>query len=179
MKIMLCGRKGSGKDEAALFLSKQYGGKIFRFSQPLYDMMYSNQEILGIDKFKDRKFLTAMGDHYKEVTGNVNVFVDFCFTSANKLSGENIYIVDGRYDFELDAGKKNNYYLVEVSATDTVRQERRPGENINDSHTSENGYPSNYQFDFKVDNSGSLENLYNQLESIVNTIIMRGDDVIY
>jgi dephospho-CoA kinase len=30
MKILLAGKRGSGKDEAAMFLKKQYGGQITR-----------------------------------------------------------------------------------------------------------------------------------------------------
>lgn len=167
----MCGRKGSGKDEAVKYLISRYGGRSIAFSEPLYTMMYSCQNIMGIERHKDRKFLTTMGDFFR--AKDPNIFITHCFNVATHYSimsdTPNIYITDGRYKNELDAGKYNGFKLIQIVASDGNRQNRRPGENILDSHSSENGYPDDYEFDATIQNNGTLEELYNNLDNVIQS----------
>lgn len=178
MKIMLAGKKGSGKDAAASFLTNRYSGVAISFAEPLYEMMYFCQSVMKVDKHKDRKFLTTMGDHFREK--NPDIFIDLCMDKAYSIAKiANVYITDGRYENELDAGKNEGFYIIHLLAGNEVRQERRPGESVADSHSSENGYPDNYHFHFTITNNGSLEDLYENLEKVVESIVKAGEHVIY
>lgn len=178
MKIMLAGKKGSGKDAAASFLITQYGGYTLSFAQPLYDMLYFCQYTMHLEKSKDRKFLTTVGDHFREQ--DPAIFVNLCMDKAYAMAKEaNVYITDGRYINELNAGKAEGFYIIQLVADNSIRQDRRPNESIVDSHSSENGYPNDYPFDFTIVNDGSIEDLYAQLESIVAIIVEEGKQVIF
>jgi hypothetical protein len=180
MKIMLCGKRGTGKDESALFLKKQYGGQITSFAEPLYQMMYYCQDTMGIERHKDRIFLTTMGDYFRSI--NPNIFIDMCVGKAYAIDNAavNVFVSDARYENELDAGKAEGFYLIQLVASDEKRQERRPNDLANaDSHSSENGYPEDYPFDETIINNGSLEELYHALETAISNLIIEGNHVIY
>jgi hypothetical protein len=178
MRIMLAGKKGSGKDAAASFLVKQYGGYTMSFAQPLYDMMYFCQKAMGIEPYKDRVFLTTMGDYFRAI--NPNIFIQVCMDKAYAIAKEaNVYVTDGRYENELNAGKDDGFYIIHLLAGNEVRQERRPGESITDSHSSENGFPDDYHFHFTITNDGSLEDLHKALEGVVEAIVKEGQHVIF
>ena len=178
MKIMFAGKKGSGKDEAASFLVNCYGGYAISFAQPLYDMLFCCQRIAGIEPSKDRKFLTTMGDHFRDI--DPDIFINICMDKADAISKEaNVFITDGRYMNELNAGKDNGFYIVHLIAGNEVRQKRRPGESMVDSHSSENGYPDDYHFPFTILNNGTLEDLHKALEGVVETVVREGKQVIF
>src|SRR5665647_1961382 len=62
LRIALGYQKGVGKSEAVRYLKEKHGGYIFNFADPLYEMMYSIQDIAGIPRHKDRTLLRALGD---------------------------------------------------------------------------------------------------------------------
>jgi hypothetical protein len=180
MKILLAGKRGSGKDAAAAFLKKQYGGQITSFAEPLYQMMYACQDIMGIERHKDRVFLTTMGDYFRAI--KPTIFVDLCMDKAYAIdkAAVNVFVSDGRYANELDAAKAEGFYLIQMVSSDAKRQERRPDDSAAaDSHSSENGYPDDYEFDTTVINNGTLEELYQTLEELIATLIIESNHVIY
>jgi hypothetical protein len=133
---------------------------------------------MAITPYKDRLFLTTMGDYFR--SKDPNIFINLCMDKAYAIAKEaNVYITDGRYENELNAGQEEGFYVIQLLAGDEVRQERRPGESVADSHSSENGYPDNYMFHFTITNDGSLEDLHNALELVVETIVKEGKHVIY
>lgn len=180
MKILLAGKRGGGKDAAAEFLKKQYGGQITSFAEPLYQMMYACQDIMGIERHKDRVFLTTMGDHFRNI--NPAIFINLCMDKAYAIdkAAVNVFVSDGRYENELNAGKSEGFYLIQIVSSIENRKERRPEDSANaDAHSSENGYPEEYQFDATITNNGTLEELYQKLEETVATIILESNHVIY
>ena len=167
MKIMFCGRKGSGKDASVAYLISKYNGLDFSFAKPLYDMMYFCQDTMGIQRYKDRRFLTTMGDFFRDK--DADIFINRCF-ALTKACLVSTYIVDGRYLNELEAGKSHGFTIIQIKSSNEVRQQRRPGENILDEHSSENGYPEDYPFDYTITNDGTLEELYHELDEIVKSL---------
>ena len=171
MKIMLCGRKGTGKNAAVDYLKATYGGEEFSFASPLYQIMYYCQAVIGVKQHKDRVFLQIVGEHVRETYGKTT-WVDYLFSQVNKTpSGVNCYVADGRYTNELDAGKKNGFSIIQVVSDDNIRQTRRPNESIIDSHSSENGYPDDYPFDITIVNNGTLEEFHAELNKFVQPLL--------
>ena len=170
MRIMISGKKGSGKDEAVKFLISKYGGQSMSFAKPIYDMMYFCQTVMGMDRFKDREFLTTMGDFFR--AKDPDIFINRCFyLASNQDPDKNIYISDGRYENELDGGKEAGFSIIQVVSNDNIRQIRRPNESIVDSHSSENGYPDDYPFDITIPNNGTLEQFHAELDKFVQSLI--------
>jgi hypothetical protein len=172
MRIMIAGKKGTGKDECAKYLQLKYGGQLISFAQPLYDMMYYSQGKLDIPTHKDRTYLTTMGDYFRSI--DPSIFVNTCFRTVNRLREDvNVYITDGRYSNELDKGRENGFYLIQVIANNKIRQVRRPNEAVDDAHSSENGYPADYNFDITITNNGTLEEFHKVVDNLVETLILK------
>lgn len=173
MKIAFGYKARSGKDTSAEYLQKLYGGKIFKFAQPLYDIMSSVHKIANIDTFKDTKLLTWIGTEWGRSI-NENIWIDNCLSrikAAEKqgcyMSGEpfvnNFFITDVRFPNEAEALRQNGFYLVKVNRNNRPQEERK-------THSSENALNDYTNWDFVINNNDSLESLYEQLNGIVQII---------
>ena len=58
----------TGKDTACKYLVEKYGGTIYHFSDPLYQILHYAQEICGFDKKKDVKFCIELKIDGTEIT---------------------------------------------------------------------------------------------------------------
>lgn len=173
LKIGFGYKARSGKDTSAEYLQGQYGGQIFKFAQPLYDIMNAVHKISKVDSFKDTKLLTWVGTEWGRSI-NENIWVNNCLDRIREaekqgcyMSGEpfvnNFFITDVRFPNEAEALKANGFYLVKVNRNDRPQEERA-------SHASENALNDYKNWDFVIDNNGSLEDLYKQLQGVVQII---------
>ena len=173
MKIAFGYKARSGKDTSAEYLQGQYGGQIFKFAQPIYDIMKATHEIAGVDTFKDTKLLTWVGTDWARAI-NENIWVDHCLNRINQaerqgcyLSNEsfinNFFVTDVRFPNEAEALKKNGFFLVKVDRKTRPQEERA-------SHMSENALNDYKGWDFVIDNNGTIEDLYKQLQTVVQVI---------
>ena len=173
LKIGFGYKARSGKDTSAEYLQGQYGGQIFKFAQPIYDIMNAVHGIAKVDSFKDTKLLTWVGTEWGRSIKE-NIWVNNCLDriyEAEKqgcyLSGEpfvnNFFITDVRYPNEAQALKENDFYLIKIDRKNRPEEERA-------SHTSENALNDYKDWDFVIDNNGSLEDLYEQLQRVVQVI---------
>lgn len=163
----------SGKDTAAEYLQKQYGGEIFKFAQPIYDIMKAAHKIAGIDTFKDTKMLTWVGTDWGRSI-NEDLWVNNCLDRIHEatqkgcyLSGEpfveNFYITDMRFPNEAKALKNNGFLLVKID------RDSRPNE-TRATHESENALNNFTGWDMVIKNNDTLENFYQELQSLVQDI---------
>lgn len=163
----------SGKDTAAEYLQGQYGGEIFKFAQPIYDIMKAAHQIAGVDSFKDTKFLTWVGTDWGRSI-NKDLWVNNCIDRINAaqkrgcyMSGEpfvnNFFVTDLRFPNEAQALKDNGFMLVRID------RNNRPSEN-RASHESENAMNDFKDWDYVIDNNGHLEDLYEQLQKLIQVI---------
>lgn len=173
LKIGFGYKARSGKDTAAEFLQKQYGGQIFKFAQPIYDIMNAVHKISGVSSFKDTKLLTWVGTEWGRSI-NENIWVDNCLERIYEASQQgcymsnepfvnNYYITDVRFPNEAKALRENGFYLIKVDRNMRPQEERA-------THASENALNDYKDWDFIVDNNSSLEDLYLQLQKIVQDI---------
>lgn len=165
MKILLAGRKRSGKDTAAEYLTKIYGGKSFSFAGPIYDIMYAYQDRIGVPRFKDRPMLQMIGDYGRKT--DPLIWIKLCLLDARKANVANKFITDGRYENELNAARADGYLVVEIRASDNVRMSRLdPDDTITDGHSSENGYRPDYPFDAIITNDLTIEQFHETLHQV-------------
>jgi hypothetical protein len=163
----------SGKDTAAEYLQKQYGGEIFKFAQPIYDIMKAAHKIAGIDTFKDTKMLTWVGTDWGRSI-NKDLWVNNCLDRINAaqrrgcyMSGEpfvnNFFVTDMRFPNEAEALKNNGFVLVRID------RNNRPVEN-RANHESENAMNDFKDWDIVINNDSQLKEFYEQLEKLVQHI---------
>ena len=163
----------SGKDTAAEYLKKQYGGEIFKFAEPIYEIMKAAHKIAGIESYKDTKLLTWLGTDWGRSIDE-NIWINSCLKKIRHaeqqgcyLSCEpfidNYYVTDVRFVNEAEALKNKNFYLIKINRTTSFQEERLQ-------HISENSLNDYSKWDFEIDNNKDLESFYQQLQEIVQHI---------
>lgn len=167
MKLAFGINSGSGKDTSVDYLISKYGGKKYFFASPLYNILFYSQKTLNIPLEKNRKFLQTFADFFKNEVSE-NIFVDLCLKDIEKASPlENIYISDLRFENEFIALKKAGFKCIKIirDADNTLRIG-----NGSNQHNSENSLKSfsDEKWDFIIYNNSSLNDLYSQLDEIVN-----------
>lgn len=173
LKIAFGYKARSGKDTAAEFLQRQYGGEIFKFADPIYEIMKSVHNIAKVKTFKDTELLTWIGTNWGRNIDE-DIWIKNCLERIKMaeqqgcyMSGEpfvdNFFVTDVRFPNEARALKERNFYLVKINRKD------RPHENRS-SHISENALNDYGDWDFVIDNNHSIELFYEQLECMVEGI---------
>ena len=162
-RIILNGRGGSGKDVFADYLVDNYGFKKIAFAEPLYEIAY---KYFGMT-YKDRKLLIDIGEFGRSI--DPLVWVKYAFNEAKKY--DKVVISDCRRHNEWVYALERNYLPIHIDADLDIRVDRliaRDGvyPNLelleNESETGADG------LDFiTVNNNGSLEELYRQIDDIV------------
>ena len=149
-----------GKDTAVEYLINKYGGTRISFADPLYDILHYAQNVCGFERGKDRKFLQFIGTEWAREKNN-NVWIDIAVKKARETR-HNVYVSDVRFRNEFDAMRDNDFVLVKIN---------RGGVEKSD-HSSEvelDGVPD-YEWDFVLDNDGTLEEFYSKIDLCVNNI---------
>lgn len=160
-KIAFGYKMGSGKDTCATFLCDKYGGKILAFADPLYDLLHIAQLKCGFPHIKDRKFLQFIGTEWARGIDDM-VWVKQFLKSASVISDAPIYCSDLRFINEAEALKENGWTLVKIMRNET---ENRVG--TGDAlHCSETELDKFDNWDYVIENNGSLEELYEKINEI-------------
>lgn len=177
MIIALTGEKLSGKTTAAEYFTKQYKAAAFKFSQPLSDILER------LYQPNERKNLVELGTKLREIFGN-DILAKIMLADLEK-SINDIKIIDGlRYMEEHEAlNKLSGYTLVFIRSSLEHRYARTKGR----SEKSDEAKMSFAEFknreddpteigiiklaglaDVTIDNTGSLEDFKNKLDTLVN-----------
>jgi hypothetical protein len=167
-----------GKDTAVDYLIGKYGGHRFSFAKALYDIMAAAQEICGLPKEKDRRFLQIVGTEWGRER-DPNIWVNIVVDKIRALrEEENIYISDLRFPNEVEALKKEGFTLVHISRPEPERLQVFSNENVGGStqHASEVALRgSENLFDYHITNDGTLEEFLKKIDLLVSKI-QRKDD---
>lgn len=160
LRIAFGDRARVGKDTSAEYLIKQHGGTQLAFATPLYESMCYTQDVFGIPRHKDRKFLHAVGDIGRSF--DPDIFVKLLINVIPTNS--NVYVSDVRKENEFHALKKIGFTMVRL-VRDVALTDPSYGDGDRNHHT-EMGL-EHLDWDYVVDNNGSFEELYKQLDSII------------
>ncbi len=174
--IGLVGHMGSGKGVISDYIREKHGASQHRFSQVLMDLL----DRLYLPH--DRKLLQELGACIRTRLG-MEVIVD-AFRKDLESASSNILIVDGiRYENEVEMLRSfENNILLFVDAPSRLRYDRcksrgEKGESnitFEEFMKAENRETERYIDDIKVmadhviDNHGTLEELYEKIDDIVN-----------
>lgn len=161
IKIAFGSEARVGKDTACDYLKEKHGGKLLRFADPLYKILYYAQDVCGFPRQKDRKFLQWVGTEWGRAQ-NDTVWIDA--TIREIPSNNNCYVCDVRFPNELQAMKDAGFYCVRIT---------RKNRNIecNPQHTSETALQDSTDWDAIIVNDGTLEEFYTKLDSIVEKLL--------
>lgn len=154
-----------GKDTAVKYLMTRYPQSIkISFADPLYDILNYAQKICGFTREKDRKFLQWIGTDWAREKDQ-EVWLKAVERKINKIPNDTaVFISDLRFPNEFDLCKKLGFRMVLLRRNDRVVKDFAA--------TSEAKHKSELClierppecWDYIIDNNGSLENLYSQLD---------------
>ncbi|OGE86639.1 MAG: hypothetical protein A3J48_01720 [Candidatus Doudnabacteria bacterium RIFCSPHIGHO2_02_FULL_46_11] len=174
--IGLVGLIASGKSDIGKYVSKKYNADYIRFSDILRDILdrisveYTRQSLVKLSQILRENFGESIFS--KAVAGDI------------KKSKRTIFVVDGiRREGDVEFLKNSSkFYLVWVEADPKIRYQRiiSRDDNTDDQHktfeeflkdhnleTEQTIIPLKEKADFNIDNNGSLEDLYKQIDEIV------------
>lgn len=164
-KILINGKAGSGKDTFADYLVENYGFKKIAFADGIYEIA---RKYFGMET-KDRKILQLIGQKMREI--DPMIWVNSAFDLAKKY--DKVVISDCRQKNEYDMGIKEGFLPIRIEADTITRIDRLhkrdgiyPDITLleNESETGADGL----EF-IPVDNNGSFEDLYKQIDEILDT----------
>lgn len=164
-KVLINGRGGSGKDEFADYLVENYGFKKISFADGIYDIAY---KYFGMT-YKDRALLQAIGEKMREI--DPLIWVNTAFREAKQY--DRVVISDCRRANEYQVGLENGFLPIRIKADLDKRIERLekrdgfyPDLSLleNESETGADGL-----FFIDVDNNGTLDELFEQVENLIKS----------
>lgn len=176
LKIAIMGKSGAGKDTVADYLIEKYGFTKIRFGTALYEVCEKYFDMKG----KDRKLLQDVGLAMRSV--KPTVFVDM---AEKEILGTdtNIVVPDLRQPNEYEMLKRNGFEFLYVESDLNKRigrLEKRDNIKIDENYidriennpveTACEEIVRNSDGIIKIDNNGSLEDLYRQIYLIIERI---------
>lgn len=177
MIIGFTGVMGSGKSTAIEMLKEKLPlVRLIKFAQPLYDIQeYVYERIQDVytrpESFiKDRALLQWLGTNWGRDTVSETLWVDIWKAMATKhLSKFAATVVsdDVRFDNEAETVKALGGVVVKIFSSDTNKRIDTSQGIVH--HKSESGIDHKY-IDYFIDNNGTLEDLRNQVVSLVNEL---------
>jgi hypothetical protein len=159
MKIAFGFKMRSGKDTCVDYLISKHGGCKISFAKPLYKALYTVQDIFNLPQEKDRQFLLMIGDWARQKDDNI--FVNLALN--NSLIG-NKFCSDLRFLIEYNALKKDGWICIKVNRNTGLPPSEHKSETELDILKDED-------WDYIIDNNGTLEELYDKLDTIIANIL--------
>lgn len=181
MKIVLgiIGKNASGKTTATEYLKEKYQATAFRFSDPLKDIL--NRLHLENNRHNFQMLSTILRQNFSEDILSQTIAEDVKKTEAKIVITEGVRRpTDVKYLKDLP-----NYHLIYIDTEQKTRYERlkirveKPGdqEKTWEEFQTEENQESEQKIDeiavtaeYKIDNNGSLEDLYEQLDNLISKL---------
>lgn len=158
VKIAFGFERRVGKDTSCDYLISKYGGLKLSFAEPLYNILYFAQDICHFERCKDRKFLQYIGTEWARTIKN-DVWVNLLITKVrDNQNHKNIFVSDLRFENEFQALKAEGFICVQIQGN---KEQHLDGY---ENHQSDMELKNFNGWDYTLDNSGNLENLYEQLD---------------
>lgn len=192
MKIALTGKARSGKDTVKDYLVDKYGAVPFAFADEL--KVDFHEEYPNIPAYpKPVQGYQLYGQLMRYVHGE-DYWIDKCFYKINYIEEiakqlismsnkdyKNVVhkympvISDIRQDNEVKRCKEEGFVLIRVSCPEDVRWERMrlEGDSVTkeDLHFVTEKSVDDFTVDYEIDNSGTLDELWYQVDNIVKEIM--------
>ena len=169
IKLGFAGLARSGKDTCAEYVVNKYGGKVMKFAQPLYDIMYFAQDRTRLPRTKWRRFLQLVGTElFREE--HPTIWIDLLLAEVAELPPTtHIAISDLRFTNEFEALKKEGFILVKLERPEKDRMAAETGGISQEvaAHASEQDVLTYQGFNHVILNTGTLEQLYGFVDKVI------------
>ena len=181
-RIAFAGLMRSGKDTSVNYLLKKHGGMHLKLADPLYLILNCAQDLAGLPREKDRKFLQWIGTDWGRSIDE-NIWVDALVRRVEQVGADTpIFVSDARFKNEFDALKAAGFIIIKLNRPEDARMaDERPLTRWEKfkrllgikpkfaTHASERDVLTYQDFDFEIsNNNGPLEALYRKLDMVVN-----------
>lgn len=167
LRIAFGHKARSGKDTACEYLLKKIpNSELIRFSDPLYQILYYSQNVIGIHNEKDSKFLQDIGSWGRSKDEDIWAKI----ATNNLKDNKNYFCADLRYENEARILKEKGFILVKVNRLDRPI-DRDPN------HPSEIGLDNFNGWDFVIENNGTIEDLHKKIDEIIKAIRLPDKDI--
>ena len=182
--IALTAEMRAGKDSVGKILVDEYGFKRYAFGDGIVDICKQLFPSMFTGA-KPRKLLQEFGQ--EQVARYRYVWVDYMFakmqTDGIDPQKDNIVVTDLRQPHEYQALVDSGFYIVRVNASleTRIRRMKNNGEIVTPEileHSTEK-YVRNFKVDYEIDNNGTLEQLHENVEELIQTIGGMGRDWSY
>lgn len=176
--IYLCGKAGAGKTAACNYIISKYGMVNARVSAPMYDLAY---RYFGM-KEKDRKLLQVLGTDVARKMISSSIWIErlledlYIVEKTREIMDMpkiNFIVDDCRFLNEHNAFKSNCWLGIYLYAPEEIRIKRLVGrdgdakvELLN--HETESSIDVFKDELVQVDASGTLEEMYNNIEKVIS-----------
>ena len=171
MRVAFVGKMRSGKDTAAEYFIRRFGGKIVKFADPIYEMEAAIYKILNRpipeDKTQRRFLLQMLGTEFVRNHIGENTWVNIWADRVDAMS-ENLYLSDIRFPNELVRAKEKGFKVVKIERSQETRVASGATNTTHASETALDNCPD-VDFDLIVSNDGTFEEFYEKLDAFVAT----------
>lgn len=165
----------SGKDTIAEYAIEKYGFTRFAFGDGIREVcgvLFPEQVKNGN---KPRRLLQGVGQMMRQLDNDV--WVNRCFKEIELISKKHTImpiITDLRQPNEYERCKNEGYIFIKVQCDEDLRIKRILEKNDNfdmkDLQHETEMHIDTYEYDFVINNDGSLEDLYKQFDEIVKLL---------
>lgn len=169
LKIALIGGARTGKDTIANYLGSVADFKRVAFGDALKEMLFTTFPDLP-ENPKPRKEMISFGQFCRTIDPLVWIkHVDHEVIKWNNFGYENIVITDVRQANEIDYCKYHDYTLVKVVASKEAQLKRAlEGGEVLDVNNELDSIAKDFtEYDYVIENNGSLLELYEQVDKIL------------
>ncbi len=167
--VFLFGRRASGKSTAARFLAECTGARVYKLSEPLYQVA---REVFGMEG-KDRRLLQRLGDAFREI--DVDCLLRCLLVAFGRDRPQVAVVEDVRLPREAEWLRQMGFVGVLVRAPEPVRLARlaERGEDVSgeeEGHVTEAGVEAIVP-EYVLENAGTLKDLRNAVRALVGEMV--------
>lgn len=177
--VGILGKKRAGKDTISDYLEKKYNFNKIAFATPLKEVCkilfdFSDEQLYGDLKevvdpnwgMSPRHMMQYLGTDILRKQIKDDMWINIVRNKYLKYTKENkdyrMVISDVRFPNEIKAVHDLSGIVIKVT---------RPSINNKDQHESETLIDTINDYDFEVINDGTMEDLYNKIDKIINNIV--------
>lgn len=175
-KVCIVGKLRSGKDSVGEHLVENYGFKRYAFGDALKADFHRRYPEIPYEP-KPRVGYQAHGQLMRELV-DADIWLNRCFDNINANEKGSVVITDCRQLNELTRCRTESYVIIRVTAPESVRIDRAIKSsdtfNLRDLTHDTESHVEGFDVDFDVVNSGTLAELYAQIDEIMTRLTTEG-----
>lgn len=173
IKIALAGRMRSGKDSIGFHAIENYNFTRFAFGDGIRELCKTYFPELVVEGSKPRQLYQNIGEYMRKF--NPDVWVNYCFNQMKESDAKNFILTDLRQPQEMKRCKQEGFKIIKIHTDDEIRLQRmnEKGDKFTlaDLEHETEQYVDTFEYDYIINNNGSIEEAYQQFDEIMEDIL--------